>query len=252
MLSRPNETTARETQAAAERTIQQKVVRHVAGHHVAGHHEALPPEVAHHHRAALEAAAHPPGAIVIWTRPVNTKEDRTVSKGLEETTNEERETSEIGMMIAEIGTMIAIDGTTEVGGPGRDHRTEEILVWTERGKIEGDATIMIEIRGKIYQERTKETRMDPVAMVTVTEGDGPRRLDDGKKEGSANGILMELDELDEEEKMKALLGFSGFDSTKGKKVSGADASGVAVNKQRTYRQYMNRRRGFNRNLSPTR
>ncbi|KAJ3053832.1 hypothetical protein HK097_003298 [Rhizophlyctis rosea] len=60
------------------------------------------------------------------------------------------------------------------------------------------------------------------------------------------------DEMDEEAKMQALMGFGGFDSTKGKKVAGTDVSAVAVNKQRTYRQYMNRRRGFNRNLSPTR
>ncbi|KAJ3174213.1 hypothetical protein HDU88_000181 [Geranomyces variabilis] len=59
------------------------------------------------------------------------------------------------------------------------------------------------------------------------------------------------EELDEEEQMKRLMGFAGFDSTQGKKVVGSDASGVAINKQRTYRQYMNRRRGFNRNLSPT-
>ncbi|TPX53673.1 hypothetical protein PhCBS80983_g06239 [Powellomyces hirtus] len=61
-----------------------------------------------------------------------------------------------------------------------------------------------------------------------------------------------MEEMTEEEKMKALMGFAGFDTTQGKKVVGSDASGVAINKQRTYRQYMNRRRGFNRNLSPTR
>ncbi|TPX72755.1 hypothetical protein SpCBS45565_g00345 [Spizellomyces sp. 'palustris'] len=60
------------------------------------------------------------------------------------------------------------------------------------------------------------------------------------------------DDMDEEAKMMALMGITGFDSTHGKKVSGTDMSAVSINKQRTYRQYMNRRRGFNRNLSPTR
>lgn len=38
--------------------------------------------------------------------------------------------------------------------------------------------------------------------------------------------------------MKMLLGFEGFDSTKGKKVEGNDVSGVRKIKQREYRQYM--------------
>ncbi|KAJ3022220.1 hypothetical protein HKX48_006742 [Thoreauomyces humboldtii] len=61
----------------------------------------------------------------------------------------------------------------------------------------------------------------------------------------------EMEGMDEEAKMMALMGFAGFNSTAGKKVVGTDASAVAINKQRTYRQYMNRRQGFNRELSPT-
>ncbi|KAI8592870.1 hypothetical protein BDZ88DRAFT_225194 [Geranomyces variabilis] len=78
-------------------------------------------------------------------------------------------------------------------------------------------------------------------------GGSPIMVDD--RDPNAEGEQQE--ELDEEEQMKRLMGFAGFDSTQGKKVVGSDASGVAINKQRTYRQYMNRRRGFNRNLSPT-
>lgn len=47
-----------------------------------------------------------------------------------------------------------------------------------------------------------------------------------------------------------MMGFSGFGTTKGKKVVGADVSGVAKNKKSTYRQYMYREGGFNRRLSP--
>lgn len=63
----------------------------------------------------------------------------------------------------------------------------------------------------------------------------------------------DLDGLDEEEQMRMLLGFSGgFGSTSGQKVEdnqNSAASGAAAkNKARKYRQYMNRKNGFNRPL----
>lgn len=53
---------------------------------------------------------------------------------------------------------------------------------------------------------------------------------------------------DLEEQMRIMMGFSGFDTTKGKKVEGADVGAVNIKKRRQYRQYMNRRGGFNRPL----
>ncbi|CAB9516611.1 Small nuclear ribonucleoprotein 27kDa (U4 U6.U5) [Seminavis robusta] len=63
----------------------------------------------------------------------------------------------------------------------------------------------------------------------------------------------ELEGLDEEEQMKRLLGFSGgFGSTSGQQVednqSSAAQGAAAKNKARKYRQYMNRKNGFNRPL----
>jgi len=62
----------------------------------------------------------------------------------------------------------------------------------------------------------------------------------------------ELEGLDEEEQMRRLLGFNGFGSTKGQAVddnqSTAARGGAAKNKARKYRQYMNRKNGFNRPL----
>jgi U4/U6.U5 tri-snRNP-associated protein 3 len=63
----------------------------------------------------------------------------------------------------------------------------------------------------------------------------------------------ELEGLDEEEQMKLLLGFSGgFGSTSGQKVEdnqkSAARGAAAKNKARKYRQYMNRKNGFNRPL----
>lgn len=62
----------------------------------------------------------------------------------------------------------------------------------------------------------------------------------------------ELEGLDEEEQMRKLLGIEGFGSTKGQKVESnhnSSAAGAASkNKARKYRQYMNRKGGFNRPL----
>lgn len=53
---------------------------------------------------------------------------------------------------------------------------------------------------------------------------------------------------EEEKEMAKLLGFSKFDTTKGKKVPGNEVGAVRVIKKRRYRQYMNRKGGFNRPL----
>ncbi|XP_011494270.1 PREDICTED: U4/U6.U5 small nuclear ribonucleoprotein 27 kDa protein [Ceratosolen solmsi marchali] len=52
----------------------------------------------------------------------------------------------------------------------------------------------------------------------------------------------------EEQQMMRIMGFCGFDTTKGKKVEGNDAGAVHVILKRKYRQYMNRKGGFNRPL----
>lgn len=48
--------------------------------------------------------------------------------------------------------------------------------------------------------------------------------------------------------MMKTMGFCGFDTTKGKKVDGNDSGAVHVILKRKYRQYMNRKGGFNRPL----
>lgn len=52
----------------------------------------------------------------------------------------------------------------------------------------------------------------------------------------------------EEQEMMRMMGFCGFDTTKGKKVEGNDVGAVHVILKRKYRQYMNRKGGFNRPL----
>jgi len=53
---------------------------------------------------------------------------------------------------------------------------------------------------------------------------------------------------DEDDAMAAMMGLNGFGSTKGKQVTGNQDGGVNIKKVRTWRQYMNRRGGFNRPL----
>jgi len=52
--------------------------------------------------------------------------------------------------------------------------------------------------------------------------------------------------------MQAMMGFGGFDTTKGKKIKGNNLGAVHKEKKTEYRQYMNRVGGFNRPLSPGR
>ncbi|KYM96103.1 U4/U6.U5 small nuclear ribonucleoprotein 27 kDa protein, partial [Cyphomyrmex costatus] len=52
----------------------------------------------------------------------------------------------------------------------------------------------------------------------------------------------------EEQEMMRIMGFCDFDTTKGKKVDGNDVGAVHVILKRKYRQYMNRKGGFNRPL----
>ena len=56
------------------------------------------------------------------------------------------------------------------------------------------------------------------------------------------------DVTDEDKMMQQLMGFNGFDSTKGKKVANNDVYAINRKVERKYRQYMNRKGGFNRPL----
>mmetsp|Transcript_7473 Transcript_7473/g.15476 ORF Transcript_7473/g.15476 Transcript_7473/m.15476 type:complete len:118 (-) Transcript_7473:243-596(-) len=72
-------------------------------------------------------------------------------------------------------------------------------------------------------------------------------------EGPIEVTAEELEDMSEDEAMKKMMGFSGtFGSTKEKKVKDnfttAARGAASKNKARKYRQYMNRKGGFNRPL----
>ncbi|XP_012671415.1 U4/U6.U5 small nuclear ribonucleoprotein 27 kDa protein [Clupea harengus] len=82
------------------------------------------------------------------------------------------------------------------------------------------------------------------------------RRDDDKKEQKDKAVKVhEISEEDmqgkteDEIEMMKLMGFGSFETTKGRKVDGSvNAHAVNVSMKRKYRQYMNRKGGFNRPL----
>lgn len=68
-------------------------------------------------------------------------------------------------------------------------------------------------------------------------------------------VILDPKELEgkspEEIEMLKVMGFANFDTTKGKHVDGScNAYAVNIQQKRKYRQYMNRRGGFNKPLDP--
>lgn len=82
------------------------------------------------------------------------------------------------------------------------------------------------------EKRKREIQQENLRMVTTSEI--PSEHLEGKTP----------DEIE----MMRVMGFSGFSTTKGKKVEGNNTGEVHVVLKRKYRQYMNRKGGFNRPL----
>uniref|UniRef100_A0A8D3BE31 U4/U6.U5 small nuclear ribonucleoprotein 27 kDa protein n=1 Tax=Scophthalmus maximus TaxID=52904 RepID=A0A8D3BE31_SCOMX len=77
--------------------------------------------------------------------------------------------------------------------------------------------------------------------------------DDERKEAKEKSIQISEEDMEgkteEEIEMMKQMGFASFDTTKGKKQTGSvNAFAINVSMKRKYRQYMNRKGGFNRPL----
>ncbi|KAJ2714828.1 hypothetical protein H4R19_001529 [Coemansia spiralis] len=97
-------------------------------------------------------------------------------------------------------------------------------------------------------ERRRRSRSPPAhahRARSSTRSPSPAATADHAKTGPTE---QELQTMTEDEQMMALMGFGGFDTTKDKAVAGNTAGAANVKKQRKFRQYMNRRGGFNRLL----
>ncbi|CAN6612546.1 hypothetical protein TRVA0_005S01200 [Trichomonascus vanleenenianus] len=102
----------------------------------------------------------------------------------------------------------------------------------------------------------RERRQSPVASPQKPKGPAGKYSDEEEERGRTrersrepNDRPNEENQLDENELMMQMMGFSSFNTTKNKKVQ-KDIGGVSKVKPSTYRQYMNREGGFNRALSP--
>jgi U4/U6.U5 tri-snRNP-associated protein 3 len=119
----------------------------------------------------------------------------------------------------------------------------------KRRKIEAERTArMARLRAENEQEETRLSH----AAATGMDAEEPVVLPSAK-EAIIEVKESEMEGLDEEEQMQLLLGFTGgFGTTKNSKVEDNHktlAAGAAKkNKARKYRQYMNRKGGFNRPL----
>ncbi|XP_056004436.1 U4/U6.U5 small nuclear ribonucleoprotein 27 kDa protein-like [Ostrea edulis] len=99
--------------------------------------------------------------------------------------------------------------------------------------------------------RTREHRSRSPRHKERKEKDRERESGKTEKAVYQQPIIIddEVEELpDDEVDMMKVMGFGNFDSTKGKKVNGNDIYVANIPKKRRYRQYMNRRGGFNRPL----
>ncbi|KAM4745371.1 U4/U6.U5 small nuclear ribonucleoprotein 27 kDa protein [Anableps anableps] len=103
------------------------------------------------------------------------------------------------------------------------------------------------------RSRTPPRRHRSSSLSPVRQKD--RRDDERKevKDKPGKSIQISAEDMqgktEEEIEMMKMMGFGSFDSTKGKKTDGSvNAYAVNVTMKRKYRQYMNRKGGFNRPL----
>ena len=105
---------------------------------------------------------------------------------------------------------------------------------------------MSKLKSRALNDQLRQERVALVKM--LTQGDEEEKKDDVREPDKK----IDDSEENEEDELQKLMGFSGFDSTKGKIVydnhEKANIGAVSKHKKREYRQYMNRKGGFNRLL----
>ncbi|KAH8107127.1 hypothetical protein BXZ70DRAFT_1004004 [Cristinia sonorae] len=96
-------------------------------------------------------------------------------------------------------------------------------------------------------EEKRSVPPEPSSSSHAAPADQVRQVFEGHLEDGEESEAMDATGEDDAA-MMAMMGLSGFGTTKGKKVEGNQEGAVDVKKMRTWRQYMNRRGGFNRPL----
>ncbi|TFK54949.1 hypothetical protein OE88DRAFT_1732236 [Heliocybe sulcata] len=144
-----------------------------------------------------------------------------------------------------------VGSTTETGEMTEETEVRETsVVGTTRGTNAIDPAVWMQEK-EMTEKETLIEKHGPVSKSEDSRAETPGEPRAGQSNDSANG--MEEGEAmdatnDDDAAMMAMMGLSGFGTTKGKHVEGNQEGSIDVKKMRTWRQYMNRRGGFNRPL----
>ena len=137
-----------------------------------------------------------------------------------------------------------------------NEKSSRIIDERERHEMERRKR-MARLRAENEAEEKKLAKVDEAVKIREEGGEYDVGISSSKKQAPGKERILEvnhdeLEEMDEEDQMMKLFGFGQFDSTKGKSVednqNSASKGLSAKNKARKYRQYMNRKGGFNRPL----
>jgi len=107
-------------------------------------------------------------------------------------------------------------------------------------------------RNSILENDNKDRTREKIGANSLTDSDARTTVDDLAEVNTPVEEGEELEPMNEDisesNAMAALMGFGNFDTTKNKEIGGNQVGAANVKKPRTWRQYMNRRGGFNRPL----
>lgn len=148
------------------------------------------------------------------------------------------------------------------------HKSSESLLLNSQGSDQKD---------QHYRERSQERSSDKMQKSDLYKKDNTSlqdlpllnssfnnkiKLPEHKQEQDSRGrqreredkndINMEIPVDAHDDDMISLMGFGGFETTKGKHVKGTKGGNTRKETKSEYRTYMNRSKGFNRPLSPSR
>ncbi|PRP80301.1 hypothetical protein PROFUN_11779 [Planoprotostelium fungivorum] len=162
-------------------------------------------------------------------------EIETVAETTGETTEETTEGTEIE----------TIEGMEGTGGTEMIEETETTVMTEETETVTIETIEMI----AMTEEKERSAGREKTEKIGRTEEEAEAQKK-RKKEEKEEEKEEELDPNSEEYMMKQMGLTTGFGSTKGKHVESNEigTEGARVNSARVYRQYMNRRGGFNRPL----
>jgi len=141
----------------------------------------------------------------------------------------ERDTTPVYEVRTVATTGNAVSGSNAYQSSSTHSTSSTNNVGSERGELLWDRE-----RERI---KKKEKEKEIAAKMAIPSGAG-KKLTDQDLIGKSQ------DEIE----MMRVMGFGSFETTKNKKVKGNNAGGVHVLVKRKYRQYMNRKGGFNRPL----